>query len=190
MKNYITTVAILAAGTAFVNAEATETITLRYALTNFSNGSPGNTATNGGTTTVSRTGYVNHVTMEDISGTSKAVANLQGNGHFYISDDAGINAGGSDVLNTTDGFTLVFNGNTSRNWADFLSVNILGANDVVSQYKFETGNAYTSVYIPDGESVKEVGRITETSSDSKWYNHALSVLGNTYTYSIWGLMVL
>lgn len=179
MKKYITVAALLAAGSAFANAEE---ITLRYEISVFDGGSK-NSATSPGQTSIGCNGYVNWTTeYSDISGSGKQVANLQGNGHFYINGESGISVKDDTVLNTVDGFTLVFNGYAVANWADFLSVTIGG-----TQYKFEsTDSNSVAVYSPTGveNNVTELGKVSGVSKNT-WYNYALSVLGTSYTYSAW-----
>ncbi len=167
-------------------ASGADNVTLRYSLTSFSSGYPLNTAANGGTTDVDHHGYVNWSNVEDISGTTKAVANLVGNGHFSIggtdANYGGINAGGSNVLNTTDGFTLVFNGYAVDAWADFLSFTV-GS----TQYKFETDAANgVWIYTPTGSehAVDGVASVSNVSRE-KWYNFALTASVGGYTLSVW-----
>ena len=181
MKKYITLATLLAAGSALANA--TDGITLRYEISEFGDGNPTNSASTPGNTSVVATGgYVNWVEMSDISGTTDKVANLTGNGHFSISGSSGINAGGNNVLSTENGFTLVFNGYATSNWADFLSFTIGNV-----QYKFETDNGESvHIYTPSGEgnNVNSVAYVSNIEKNT-WYNYAISVSGTSYTYSAW-----
>ena len=178
-------------------AAGADDVTLRYSLTQFNDGEPANTATDAGTTSVDHSGYVNWRNQADIGGRTKGVAHLHGGARFSIgsasSGFGGINAGGSDVLNTTDGFTLVFNGYApaEQNWGDFLSFTV-GS----TQYKFETANSSTTnVFIfqkNESESGgSPIGKTNVSGVDrGTWYNYALTVSDKTssvasYTLSVW-----
>ena len=176
MKKTLITLIALAGVTA-----AQDSITLRYALTDWQTGAPANSATAAGTTAVTCAGYINW-TKEygDIAASDKGVANLSGNGHFYITSDTGIKAGESMTLNTTDGFTLVFNGYATGDWADFLSIKVGD-----TQYKFETTNTNgLDMYTPTGNTVTSVVSVTGVKKNT-WYNYALTVVGDSYTLSVW-----
>ena len=166
-------------------AMASDSITLRYAITEW-DGSPSNSATSPGTTSVSSDGFVNYTTIEDIAGVEKQVGNLTGNGYFKITNEAGINAGGSDILNTSSGFTLVFNGYGIADWGDYISFNVGG-----TQYKFETNDGtgviiYTPDPIPTNQNnVKAVASISTKINRNTWYNFALTAKDGNYVFSTW-----
>ncbi|MGN0810948.1 MAG: PEP-CTERM sorting domain-containing protein [Akkermansia muciniphila] len=163
---------------------AQDSITLRYALTDWQTGNPANSATVAGTTDVSRYGYVNWTkNYSDIATSGKGVANLVGNGHFYITSDTGIKAGESKTLNTTDGFTLVFNGYATANWADFLSIKVGD-----TQYKLEANMTNgLEMYTPSTSTENGVATVATVTNVKKntWYNYALTVVGDSYTLSVW-----
>jgi len=166
-----------------------DNITLRHSLTNSSTSTPSNTAENPGGTIISDNKFINYSLMEAISGSDKHVAHLTGDGHFSIgstdSSFGGMMAGGSKTLNTTDGFTLVFNGyapnGTTGNWADFLSFTV-GS----TQYKFETGDTTNiKIYTPSSSGgVSEMASMSGVNRET-WYNFALTALGSGYTLSVW-----
>lgn len=178
MKKTLITLIALAGVTA-----AQDSIKLRYALTDWQSGNPANSATAAaGTTAVSHAGYVNWtLDYGDIAASGKGVANLSGNGHFNITSETGIKAGESKTLNTTDGFTLVFNGYATANWADFLSIKVGD-----TQYKFETTDTNNlAMYTPStGNNVDTVATVSGVKKNT-WYNYALTVVGDSYTLSVW-----
>ena len=136
-----------------------------------------------GSTEIVSKGFCNYTssTMDGSSYATTASNDL----NWKIENANGINDGTTTgVLNTTKGFTITFNGyaTSDQNWKDFLSFTVGG-----QQYKLEL-NAGSDLFIYN----KDLGTSSPFASVSNvskgnWYNYAVSVLGSSYTFSVFNV---
>lgn len=136
-----------------------------------------------GSTEIISEGFCNY-TSSTMDGSSYATTASRAN-NWKIEDADGINDGTADgVLNTDKGFTITFNGyaTSGQNWKDFLSFTIGG-----QQYKFElNGGSDLFIYNKDLGTGSPYASVSNVSKGN-WYNYAVSVLGSSYTFSVFNM---
>lgn len=177
-----TLIALIAlAGVSF----AQDDITLRYLLDFEGPGGNANAATNGGSTEFTSLQFINYTPEGTAMDGSYAGKTTRKEWEIVSAD--GLNDGTKDgVLNTTDGFTIMFNGyaNTAA-WKSFLSFTVSNTVDEITTstpYKFEMKNTASELGIytnPDAGCLATLNGLERNT----WYNYAVSVSGSTYVFA-------
>ena len=166
------------------SAMSQDAITLRYLLEfNNNDGSATNTAQSKGETPISQNGYVNWGNPGSLmDGSTNAHPSSKAE-NWSITSGTGIGNGDKGVLSTDTGFTITFNGYAASgvNWKDFISFTV--GNE---SYKFELNdgsalNIYTAT--TQASTAAQISNVEK----GKWYNYAVSVLGDNYTFSVFDI---
>lgn len=162
------------------SAMSQEVITLRYLLEfNDNDGKATNTAQSMGETSISTNGYVNWGNPGSLMDGSTNAHPSSKSQNWYIASSTGIGNGNEGVLSTETGFTITFNGYASgENWKDFISFTV-----GEESYKFEL-DAGSSLNIYTATTQSSTAAQVSNVEKGKWYNYAVSVLGDSYTISV------
>lgn len=160
-------------------------ITLRYLLDFNGPGGSENAAVNGGSTGITTLQFINY-TDEGLA-MDGSYAGKTTRKEWSITSSAGLNDGTTDgVLNTTDGFTLMFNGYAdSASWKSFLSFtisNTVGETTTNTPYKFEMKGTASELGVYTNPDAGCLATLDGLKRDT-WYNYAVSVSGSTYTFA-------
>ncbi len=166
------------------SAMSQDAITLRYLLEfNNNDGSATNTAQSKGETPISTNGYVNWGNPGSLMDGSTNAHPSSKASNWYITSSTGIGNGDKGVLSTDTGFTITFNGYAASevNWKDFISFTV--GNE---SYKFELNDA-SALNIYTATTQQSTAAQISNVEKGKWYNYAVSVLGDNYTISVFDI---
>ena len=177
-----TIIALMAfAGVSF----AQDDITLRYLLDFEGPGGSANAALNPGSTAFTAHQFINY--SDAGLAMDGSYAGKTTRKEWSITSSAGLNDGStSGVLNTTDGFTIMFNGYAdSETWKSFLSFTVsstVGETTTSTPYKFEMKAEPSELGIYTNPDAGCLATLNNLKRDT-WYNYDVSVSGSTYTFA-------